>query len=186
MVLGLPQRLGRPLPDMRTAFFAVLACAGPGALVAQSAAGATTADSVAIVAIIDRLTATARRAWETRDARLMIPDTAAGAAVRNPQGQMVSSADLRADLRRRMDLTTRVDTMIERLDSVRMVHRDTALAYSSQRFVRLVRMPDGAQRRRFSTVAHERTMVRRSNRWADSGPVREIAPRAWWEGETPP
>lgn len=131
------------------------------------------AEHAAIAAEVDRMAATARRAWTTRDAKLLVPDST------------LAADQLRADVQRRMNVTVRVDTLVEVLDSVRSVTRDSILAYSSQRFVRLMRLESGVERVRISAVIHERSFVRSAGRWRTTGTAREIAPRAMWADETP-
>jgi hypothetical protein len=75
-----------------------------------------------------------------------------------------------------MNMTTRVHTMNEVLDSIKVVTADSVLAYSSQRFARIVRLPDGVERQRLSTVIHEIPMRRREQSWVQAGPVRELNP----------
>ncbi|MGH7584994.1 MAG: DUF5990 family protein [Gemmatimonadales bacterium] len=82
-------------------------------------------------------------------------------------------------------MTARVDTLVEVLDRVRVITTDTVLAYSSQRFVRVVRLDGGVERQRISTIIHERPLVRVAGRWRMTGVVREIAPCAWWAGQPP-
>jgi hypothetical protein len=82
-----------------------------------------------------------------------------------------------------MDMTTRVDTIMEVLDSVRVVTTDNVLACSPQRFVRVIRLPEGVRRQRISTVIHERPVVRANGQWRLTGAIREIGPRAWWADE---
>lgn len=136
-------------------------------------AGLTPRDSAAIAAEIARMTTTEQRAWAMRNPGILIPDSA------------LNAIQLRADLQRRMDMTTRLDTLIEALDSVRGVTKDSALAYSSQRFVGVVRLDGRPGRVLVFTVTHERPFVRASGRWQVRGAKREIAPRSWWVDETP-
>ena len=143
----------------------------------------TDSDRAAVADAIARMAARARQAWDTRNAGLLVPDSAL--TVRTPQGGTITAAQLRADLQRRMDMTTRVDTLVELLDSTRVMTPDSVLAYSSQRFVRVVRLEDGSERRRISTITHERPFVRVAGRWEMTGAVREIDPRAWWADSTP-
>ncbi len=158
----------------------LVALSAPNTSFAQAAL--SSADRTAIAAHVERVNATARRAWEARDPSLLVPDSPS-VFVRTPQGQLLTATDLRADLQRRMNMTTRVDTLIEVLDSIRVVRPDSVLAYTSQRFVRVIRLPEGVERQRLSTVIHEIPMVRRELRWAQAGPLREINPKAWWAGE---
>jgi hypothetical protein len=129
-------------------------------------------DRVAIAAQIERFNNEARRAWDLRDASIMIPDTTQEGA-----------AAMRADIQRRMDMTTRVDTMIEVLDTLRVIGQDSVLAYSKQRFVRVIRLPEGEEKQRISTITHVRTFVHSQNGWEPVGPLLEQNPRAWWAGE---
>src|SRR5262245_38364023 len=122
---------------------AALACVPPSA---AAQASLTRGDRAAIAGEIAHMATTARQAWATRNAKILIPDSTL--SVRTPDGRTLNAAEMRADLQRRMDATTRVDTLIEVLDSVRVVTRDSALAYSSQRFVRLMRIDGRAQRAR--------------------------------------
>ncbi len=140
-------------------------------------------DRAAIAAEIDRMVATARHAWGTRNASLLIPDSTL--SVRTPDGGTLDAVQMRAELQRRMSMTTRVDTLIEVLDSVRVITADSVLAYSAQRFVRAIRLDGGAERQRISTMIHERPVVRVAGQWRMTGAVREISRRAWWVDEPP-
>jgi len=131
-------------------------------------------DRAAIAAEIERFNDEARRAWAQRDASIMIPDTTQEGA-----------AAMRADIQRRMDMTTRVDTMIEDLDTLHVIGPDSVLAYSKQRFVRVMRLSDGEEKQRISTVTHVRTFARRPSGWEPVGPLLARDQRAWWAGETP-
>jgi hypothetical protein len=136
--------------------------------------------------VIDREAAQARRAWELRDASLMIPDTTVGVVRSTPSGSTTDAAAMRADIQRRMEMTTRVDTMTSVIDSLHALSSDSVLVYSTQRFVRVIRLSEGVERQRVSTVIHEQLLLRRSGHWDSVGAIREIQPRAWWADEAPP
>jgi hypothetical protein len=59
-------------------------------------------DRADIAALLTRMVATARQAWNTRNASLLVPDSAV--SVRTPQGGTLTATQLRADLQRRMDI----------------------------------------------------------------------------------
>ena len=54
------------------------------------------ADRAGIAALYTRVAAAARRAWETRDPSLLIPDSTL--TVQTPQGRTLTAAQVRADL----------------------------------------------------------------------------------------
>jgi hypothetical protein len=133
------------------------------------------ADRTEIERIIEEHAATARRAWILRDAALMVPEiTGEGAA------------EGRADLQRKMDKVMSIDTLSVVVDSICATNADKADAYSTERFVRVVRMPDGTTRRRFSTVQHVQTYARAGGSWTITGTPRSRSAKGWWEGEAPP
>jgi hypothetical protein len=152
---------------------------------ARRASRLKSADRKAIEAIILEKVDIARRAWEARDARIMIPDTVT-VSLRSPDGQVITPAEMRDALQKRMDGVSRVDTMMVRVDSFLVVTPDSVLAYSTQRFVRLLRRPDGYERLRFSVVVHEQSFIRREEEWVTATPEREVKPRSWWGDESPP
>lgn len=55
----------------------------------------------------------------------------------------MTAADLQADLQRRMNMTVRLGTLMEVLDSIHVLQPDSVVAYSTQRFVRVIRLDDG-------------------------------------------
>lgn len=147
------------------------------------------ADREAIVQAFQRWTEQADRAWNARDARLMFPaDTLNGAdsvAVRTPEGKVISRAAIIADLQRRMDMTTRIDTMRTVVDSVLFTAPDSAVVYSSQLFVRMMRVSGQPERQRISSVIHRQQFGRSSRGWVAAGPIEELNPKARWADEKP-
>ena len=78
----------------------------------------------------------ARKAWTEQRPELLIepgPDTLV--VVRTPDGRARTRGDLVEDLRRRMAMVTRIDTLREEVDSIRTM-ADSAVVFTSQRFVR--------------------------------------------------
>lgn len=146
----------------------------------------TKEDEGAIESLILAKADIARRAWRAGDARIMIPETTT-VSVRTPFGEVLSPETMRAELQRRMDRVVRIDTMGVHVDSFRVAGRDSVYAYSTQRFVRLIRRPeDGREGQRFSVAVHEQLFVRRGGRWVDAGPEREMDTWNWWAGDEPP
>ena len=144
------------------------------------------ADREAITQAIKRWTERADRAWNARDAKLMFPaDTleADSVVVRTPDGRPISRAANIADLKRRMDMTTRIDTMRTVVDSVFFSAPDSAVAFSSQLFVRMMRLPGQPERQRISSVIHRQRFARTSRGWEAAGPVEELQPQARWADE---
>jgi len=148
------------------------------------------ADRAAIIQTVQRWTDQADRAWQARDARLMFPagtlnsaDTSA--VVRTPDGRPISRSANIADLQRRMDMTTRIDTMRTVVDSVLFTAPDSAVAFSSQLFVRMMRLPGQPERQRISSVIHRQRFGRSSRGWEAAGPVEELQPKARWADEKP-
>ena len=160
----------------------VAACAGRSAN-QERVAPDRAADRVAILAAVDRQGEEAQRAWEIRDARLMFSDMADSTVVRTAEGREVSKADMIANLQRRMDMTTRIDTMEGKVDSVLFVGPDEAVAWSSQRFVREMTLPGENPRVRISTVQHEQRFRRVGEVWHAAGPIQEHNQTARWADE---
>jgi hypothetical protein len=149
------------------------------------------ADRKALTEIVRLATERADRAWTARDARLMFPaDTAAGTdssvVVRTPDGRPINRAANIADLQRRMDMTTRIDTMRTVVDSILFVAQDSAVVFSSQRFVRWMKLPEQPERQRISSVIHRQRFARTGPGWEPAGPVEELDPRARWADEEKP
>jgi hypothetical protein len=140
-------------------------------------------DRVAILAAVHRLGEEARVAWETRNARLMFTDVPDSTVVRTPQGRAITKAEMIADLQRRMDMTTRIDTMRGQVDSILFVGPDEAVAWSSQRFVREMTLPGQPPRVRISSVVHEQRFRRDGNVWRAAGPIQEHNQTARWADE---
>ena len=140
-------------------------------------------DRVEILAAVHRQGEEARRAWGTRDARLMFVDLPDSTVVRTPQGRAITKADMIADLQRRMDMTTRIDTMQGQVDSILFVGPDEAVAWSSQRFVREMTPPGQRPRVRISSVVHEQRFRRDGEVWRAAGPIQEHNQTARWADE---
>jgi len=148
------------------------------------------ADRKALTELVKRWTDRADRAWNARDARLMFAaDTAAGAdtavVVRTPDGRPIDRAANIADLQRRMDMTTRIDTMRTVVDSVFFPGPNSAVVFSSQLFVRMMKVPGQPERQRISSVIHRQRFGRGPQGWAAAGPVEELNPKARWADEKP-
>ena len=168
---------------------------GAAALVVGSAAwgaapASRAADRRALVEFIKRRIDIADRAWNARDARLMFPaDSTAGAdtsiVVRTPDGRPISRAANIADLQRRMDMTTRIDTMRTVVDSVFFSAPDSAVVFTSQLFVRMMKLPDQPERQRISSVIHRQRFARGPFGWDIASPVEELSPHARWADEKP-
>jgi hypothetical protein len=141
------------------------------------------ADRAAILAVIQAQAEEAGRAWETRDARIMFANLPDSTVVRTPEGRAITKAAMIADLQRRMDMTTRIDTMAGRVDSILFVGPDEAVAWSSQRFVRQMTVPGQQPRVRISSVLHEQRFRRDGTAWRSAGPIQEHNPTARWADE---
>jgi hypothetical protein len=143
------------------------------------------ADRRELVHLVDDWVSKADRAWEKRDARLMFEgppemgiDTSA--IIKSPDGRSISREANIADLQRRMDMTTRIDTMRTVVDSIFFTPGDTAVVYSSQRFVRMMKLPGQPERRRISSVVHRQRFHLAAGKWAAAGPIEELQPQARW------
>jgi hypothetical protein len=133
---------------------------------------------------MDRQAAEARRAWDNRDARLMFAELPDSTVVRTPEGRAISKADMIADMQRRMDMTTRIDSMVGEVDSILFVSPDEAIVWSSQRFVREMTLPGNPPRVRISTVLHEQRFRRVGEEaWLSAGPIQEHGQTARWADE---
>jgi hypothetical protein len=159
-----------------------VACTGRSAAQAQVAPDRA-ADRAVILAAVHKLGEEARVAWETRNAQLMFVDLPDSTVVRTPQGRAVTKADMIADLQRRMDMTTRIDTMAGQVDSILFAGPDGAVAWSSQRFVREMTLPGQRPRVRISSVVHEQQFRRDGNVWRAAGPIQEHNQTARWADE---
>jgi len=138
------------------------------------------ADSVAILALVQSAAAEARRAWDARDARQMFATVPETTVVRTPDGRAITKADMIADLQRRMNMTTRIDTMAGSVDSLRFLGPDEAVVFSSQRFVREMVVPGQQARVRISSVTHRQVFRRVAAQWRVAGPIEESNQRARW------
>jgi len=146
--------------------------------------GVPAADRKAIEKLVLDAADLARRAWDARDASLMIPESTT-ASVQSPLGVVYSPDRLRQDLQHRMDRVIRIDTMDVRVDSMRASGRDSIFVYSTQRFVRMIRQPeDGREGQRFSLAIHEQLFVRTKGVWSSAGPERQLHTRNWWAGDS--
>ena len=161
------------------------ACAGRIVSQARVAPDRAT-DREAILAAVRKLGDESRVAWETRNARLMFADLPDSTVVRTPQGRTISKADMIADLQRRMDMTTRIDTMGGQVDSVLFVGADEAVVWSSQRFIREMTLPGQRPRVRISSVIHEQRFRRDGIVWRSAGPIQEHNQTARWADEPVP
>lgn len=142
-------------------------------------------DRAALTELVHRAAAETRAAWEARDARRMLPGDPDEVLVRTPDGRNLTRAMCVADIQRRMDMTKSIDEMDESVERIEL-DGDRAEVYSSQRFARVMALPDGAERRRISSVTHKRTFRRAAGEWRAEGALEEIDPKAWWEDEGPP
>jgi hypothetical protein len=141
------------------------------------------ADIATITQLVEQSTQQADRAWNARDARLMFADSTGGTVVRTPEGQDINREAMIADLQRRMDMTTRIDTMSTVVDSVLFPAADTAIVYSSQRFVRMMVVPGQPERQRISSVTHRQRFYRVAGAWSPILPIEELNPQAYWADE---
>jgi hypothetical protein len=147
------------------------------------------ADRRAITGLVRAWVSRADSAWDQRNARLMfegsdVPgDTVA--TIRTSDGRSVSREANIADLQRRMDMTTRIDTMRTVVDSILFVPGDTAVVYSSQKFVRWMKVGEQPERRRISSVVHRQRFHRAAGKWSWAGPIEELNPQARWADDPP-
>jgi hypothetical protein len=140
-------------------------------------------DRVAILAAVQAQSMEARQAWEARDARRMFAELPDTTVVRTPDGRAITKAAMIADLQRRMDMTSRIDTMAGQVDSILFLGLDEAVVWSSQRFVREMKVPGQSPRVRISSVVHEQRFRRERNAWGAAGPIQEHNPTARWADE---
>lgn len=149
----------------------------------SSLVSAQAADSLAILALIRQAAQDARRAWDARNAQLMFATLPETTIVRTPDGRAITKKDMIADLQRRMNMTTRIDTMAGRVDSLRFLGSDEAVVYSYQRFVRGMVVPGQPARVRISSVNHRQVFRRVAGAWRVAGPIEESNQRARWADE---
>jgi len=141
------------------------------------------ADRAAILAVVESQAREAGQAWAARDARLMFADLPDSTVVRTPDGRAITKPAMIADLQRRMDMTTRIDTMQGQVDSILFPSADEAVVWSSQRFVREMTVPGQQPRVRVSSVVHEQRFRREGMRWRAVGAIQEHNQRARWADE---
>jgi hypothetical protein len=142
-------------------------------------------DRAAILAVVQAQAVEARQAWDSRDAQRMFADLPDTTVVRTPDGRAITKAAMIADLQRRMDMTTRIDSMAGRVDSLLFPTLDEAVVWSSQRFVREMRVPGQSPRVRISSVTHEQRFRRGEKGWRVAGPIQEHNQTARWADEPP-
>ena len=154
---------------------------------AESAPGRE-ADRQAIKHLIEAWVAHADSAWWARSAPLMfvgIPETAADSVViRTSDGRTLSRAANIADLQRRMNMTTRIDTMRTVVDSIFFRSGDHAVAYTTQRFVRWMILPGQPERQLFSGVNHRQEFARTGGKWVGLWPIQEFNRWVRWADES--
>ena len=105
------------------------------------------------------------RGWKLRDAKLSIPD----------------ESPARSSIQRMMDMTKSIDYLTVEID-VDGVRDNDAVVLSRQRFSRLVRLPDGKERRRITSVTHRETWEKTGQGWKMKG-FTEQDQTARWEDE---
>ncbi len=128
---------------------------------------------------------TAYRAWLSKNPSLLIPGPESSVVVRHPNGTTVTAGEMRVDLLRRMSMITRLDTLSEVFESMRVVG-DSVEVTTRQRFVRAVKVGDAPERVRVSSVGHRRWMRRVDGRWLVISPIQEFDQIAYWADEGPP
>jgi hypothetical protein len=115
-----------------------------------------------------RASALVLRGWKLRDARVFLGD---------------APSALREDVQRRMAMTKSIDYL--RIDiAVESVKSSQAIVLSQQQFSRLLRLPDGKERRRITSVTHRETWEKSDKGWKLKG-FTEQDPTARWEDEKP-
>lgn len=112
---------------------------------------------------------------------MIFPNTEGGAGIVTPDGQVVDTAALRADLQRRMDMTVSVEEMSVEIGSIE-INGASAIAVSHQRFARTITQPNGP-RQRISTVTHTQRFEKGPIGWAPIGPIQESNQTARWADE---
>lgn len=140
-------------------------------------------DRAAILTVVEAQAVEARQAWEARDARRMFAGLPDSTVVRTPDGRAIRKTAMIADLQRRMDMTSRIDTMAGQVHSVLFPGLDEAVVWSSQRFVREMKVPSQSPRVRISSVVHAQRFRREQNEWRISGPIQEHTETATWADE---
>jgi hypothetical protein len=108
------------------------------------------------------------RGWKLRDAKISIPDESPG----------------RSNVQRMMDMTKSIDYLSVEIE-VDSVNGNEAVVFSRQRFSRLLRLPDGKERRRITSVTHRETWAKTERGWKING-FTEHDQTARWEDEAPP
>lgn len=110
--------------------------------------------------------ALAIHAWKVRDAKLFLSEPA-----------------MRDNVQRRMEMTKSIDQL--RIDvEVEAVKGNEATVLTSQKFSRLLELPDGKERRRITSVTHRETWERSDKGWKLKGFTEENQ-TARWEDERP-
>lgn len=105
------------------------------------------------------------RGWKLRDAKLSIPE----------------ESPARSNIQRMMDMTKSIDYLTVEIE-VDGVRGNDAVVLSRQKFSRLLRLPDGTERRRITSVTHRETWEKTGQGWKMKG-FTEQDQTARWEDE---
>lgn len=105
------------------------------------------------------------RGWKLRDAKLSIPE----------------ESPARSNVQRMMDMTKSIDYLTVEIEVVGVRGND-AVVLSRQKFSRLLRLPDGKERRRITSVTHRETWEKTGEGWKMKG-FTEQDQTARWEDE---
>jgi len=89
------------------------------------------------------------RGWALRDARACLPDGDAASV---------------ANLQQRMTMTKAIDALTVDVE-VESATENSAIVFTRQRFSRMLRLPDGTERKRITSVTHREQWERVENRW---------------------
>jgi len=96
-----------------------------------------------------RASARYMRGWALRDAKVCLPDGDAASV---------------ANLQQRMTMTKAIDALTVDVE-VASAAENSAIVLTRQRFSRLLRLPDGTERKRINSVTHREQWERVEGRW---------------------
>lgn len=120
-------------------------------------------------------------AWLKRDAGLFLQGTDPSFTLKRPNGAVMTFADLKADIERRMAMTKSIDYMRSRVEVI-SVEGNHATVLSHQDWSRVLVLGEGQERRRITTVTHREQWEKTAQGWKMLD-FKEENQTARWEDE---
>lgn len=108
------------------------------------------------------------RAWRLRDPDLYLADVPADFSYQRPDGVKITRADLFADVKQRMAMTTCIDSFTFEIE-VESAKQGKAVVLSRQKWSRMLRQTESPERRRLTSVTHRETWEKVGGVWKSTG-----------------